>query len=143
AGSDVSFLQSASKDIQNMSQRYFDLKAADSTRRPDKIFEIVRKWKHSIQLTEPRGAIVPVDDLLHRVTKTFLREFRKADAVQSSGAKVAPRGRSYAVKLVRQIVAAEVGKFLQQNAHGFVRRDKVLQGAMDEHKFDVVITNGA
>src|ERR1700730_13403942 len=96
--------------------------------------KMVGNWRHAIQFTDPRGSLKDPNSLLAEVAPIFLREPR---ASHERG-----RSRRSAAVLAAKVITDAVRKELNSDPTHLVKRDEVLSGRLDKHRFDVVLKNG-
>jgi hypothetical protein len=107
------------------------LKRGEWTR--DYALGLSMRCKGSIQFSEPRASLEPIDVLVHQAARRFLKE--------------APKGRRYRGK--RSAVAvglrevAEALKFrIGRRPTELIKRNYVVSGELDSHTLDLVVGNG-
>jgi hypothetical protein len=95
---------------------------------------IVGRWINGIQCTPPRASLKSTEDLLADISLRFLREpaRRKREA----------RDRRAAAAVAAHAMQRAVGERNATAVDRVVRRNYVVQGRLDEYKFDVVLANG-
>lgn len=126
---DVSFLKEFAKQVMEATgsgeKPRFD--AADVER-------MASKWINSIQLTQPRGSLLSLDDLFSEVGSRFLRE-----------PKTRPRrarDRRAAVKLARDELTAALRRRGFAQTEDRLSKAFTLEGKVESHSFEIGISNG-
>lgn len=90
---------------------------------------IVGSWGNSIQFSEAKASLLAPDEVLGEMIPIFLRE---------------PSRREVRDRRVAARYAFEgISKTLGQKAKGLIKKRAQIDGAYDQHRFDVVVANGA
>jgi len=97
----------------------------------ERIREVAGSWENSIQVTDPRASLKPVDALIERLTERFLRQSERT-ALQS-------RGRPQVRKLAFQTLLGHLG----EAGAGYISRNAAIDGNLEAHQIDIGIGNGS
>jgi hypothetical protein len=86
SGGDVSFLRDVADDFYEASRGQLAFAQRDGRGRlnEDAINEMSRTWRNTIQVTQPRGSLLPLEQLLPKMTDRFLRT-RKPERPEHRG----------------------------------------------------------
>ena len=102
----------------------------------ERILTMAHSWRNSIQLTEPRGSIKSVDDLLSEMATRFLVEQNRTTRDY--------RDKQAAARIVRAKIRVLLNeRFGPTEAKTLLDTDGSLDGANTFHHFDAVVRNGA
>lgn len=129
-GEEVDFLREFAREI-GEPQR--NLLAFSQPWTDDTLSTVSRRWKNSIQLSEPRASLKDPDSLLAEVAATFLRE----QPVRHRRG----RDKRAAVSLATQSVTSALRNRLS-NADDLLKRRVPIEGKFGPHVFALVVGNG-
>jgi len=138
ANQDVKFLQVFAKDLENAASPDALLPGVEEFPRlnEDFILAMIRKSVNSIQLTESRGSVKQVDELLNDISARFLSEHFVVRRDY--------RDRRAAIHLakskIRQVLLAHLED--EMGADHFLKSASSLDGKHQPHTFDTVVANG-
>ncbi|MCF3605247.1 DUF3037 domain-containing protein [Planktothrix agardhii 1033] len=125
----------------------------------ERLTEIARGWRNSIQFTEPHPSLADVDKLLQSIVEDFLVEphnslintdKRSKDipinySIQSLD-KYKPRNRQQAARVatssVKEALKNWLGKENQEQFKTLIKQKYELYGKREKFKFDVAVANG-
>jgi hypothetical protein len=132
----IDFLKHFAKDITDMTSRQLRLGGthAPSTLTPETLEKMVQNWGQSIQLSMPRGSTKNATDLLADIYPLFLKQ-RKRHTSQA-------RTRAEAAKAAANIMLEAVRRRVPNAADRLVKKREVVNGRVEQHRFDVVLANG-
>lgn len=136
-GGNLSFLRDFSRQFQMLTSPQLRLALGDNEALDARRLEsIIGKWDHGIQFTEPHGSTKNADALLADMASTFLREsaFREPAARH--------RTRRTAASIAAKVLFDMVQHRIDDDASNFVKRNAIIEGSREQHKFDVVLANG-
>lgn len=133
-GEDISFLRDLAKRAHEWSAKEMQLPGLGESVRLDEdgVRAIAGRWINSIQFTEPRGSLLDAQDLLEDMAVRYLRHPRE---------KRAFRDRRAAAALVRTRVEAAFMRSTNDSWKTLLKKNCMLKGKLDEHKFDVAAEN--
>jgi hypothetical protein len=126
---DVGFLRDFANDLGRVAAGR-DASSLDGA----KVQEMASRWMNSIQLTQPRGSILEIDDLFIDISTRFLR-----------GAKITrrrARDRRAAVKLARDAITMAFRRRGVVRTEQHLSRELTLEGRIESHTFEIGISNG-
>lgn len=134
-GEDVSFLRDLAKRAAEWSATEMQLPGLGESVRLDEdgVRAIAVRWINSVQFTEPRGSLLDAKELLEDMAARYLRR---------PGGKRAFRDRRAAASLVRTRIEAALKERRIDSWKALLKKNYVLKGNLDEHKFDVAAGNG-
>jgi hypothetical protein len=98
------------------------------------IENMVGKWSHEVQFTDPRGSLKHAGELLNELAPVFLHENKRRT--------LRGRTRRAAAGIAVRAISAAVNAEVPKAASNLVKRDEILSGRFDRHRFDVVLKNG-
>jgi hypothetical protein len=101
----------------------------------DILRQISGRWMNSIQFTSVRASLLPAEQLLDEMARRFLREPVRVRRPY--------RDRRVAAGLAATKLRAALQQRLGRDPVDIVKRNESVQGQFDQHKFDVLVTNGA
>lgn len=131
-GEDLSFLRNFAKQVGGSTSPQLALPGVGSlTLTPEDIRQMSSRWLNSIQLTEPRASLLSADELLQDVARRYL--------IERPSPRHSYRDRRKAAQLAFQSLDRAVK---QQEREVSVERNQRVKGELDEHVFDVTLTNG-
>lgn len=135
-GEDTAFLQTFAKRVEEAEDPQLLLPALRGVYKLDEeaLRKFAGKWKNSIQFTTPRASTRDVDPLLEEIARRFLREHVPA--------KREFRDRRAAATLAAQHVELALNERIGEDARHFLKRNFLVYGKLDEHRFDVSVANG-
>jgi Protein of unknown function (DUF3037) len=133
-GPDIDFLKKFARDVETAAEQQIPLALEGSRLDAEALRQAAGRWMNSIQLTEPRGSTLEPDELVGKIARRFLRD----------RVRVSRRGRD------RRVATAAAARSLESalHAHGSRHPEKYIQGhhhvegAHDEHIFDLALVNG-
>ena len=133
---DVEFLQDFIRNVERSVSNLRELPGLDApVIDENRLKQIIGNWTHSIQFSEPRSSIDKTPELLiEEIAPIYLTEPLQA----TSRAQRRRAAAAIAAQKVFEVVEAQRGAF----ANELVKKSYPLQGKLDEHTFDVVVTNG-
>ncbi len=102
--------------------------------RADEIRHMAEKWRNSIQLSEPRAATLPPDDLLPAIVKRFL--------VDIGPAELGYRRKEDIVRVVRRDIGEALLTQIGSYARAYLKTSHEIQGKRGKHTFDLGVGNG-
>ena len=134
-GADTGFLRSFARDVQEAASAQTALALSGATQLDyEGLLRAVGNWQNSIQFTSLRASTLSVGELVDEVAKRFLRE-RVAQPRKGRDRRAATRA---------AILGLEEGlrALGSRRPEKYVKRNEVVAGSLDEHAFDVALTNG-
>lgn len=137
ANQDIRFLQEFGRSVSEAASQptLLPFLASNYTLNQELITTMVGSWINSIQLTEPRGSLKNVDDLLPDVVTRFLSEPTRT----RRGFRDRRAAAGIAARQIRAALTERVG----EEAEDLLKKEYTLEGAMQGHTFDAVVANGA
>lgn len=104
---------------------------------PDKMFELIKRWRHSIQLSEPLGSTRDLNTLLIDAAQRYLVDPEVTDKGYKTRDEVV-RSASRALRLAirRSISRAAANALVHDDGSA------PLQGALESHTLDITVHNG-
>lgn len=135
AEQEIGFLQDFADDIRNMTSDQLEPEqlVGEGRLKEQQLREMVDSWMNSIQFTEFKASLLPVDELLEEAAQRYLREPKIQERA---------RGRRTAAKLAAASVQAALEEEIGEVARELTKRNALLRGRVEEHKLDVVVQNG-
>jgi Protein of unknown function (DUF3037) len=135
-GEDVTFLRDLAQRLKEWSSDDLTLPGISSSARlnEEDLMSITAEWRNTVQFTPPRASILPPDELLTDIASRFLRE----QVRQKSRFRDRPTAAKLAAMRLRHTLQARLG----EQAKTMLRRNIRVQGALDEHLFDITVMNG-
>jgi hypothetical protein len=133
---DIGFLRNFVQQVESSTstqKKLFTL-APESLDVP-KLEKIVENWNHSIQFSEPRVSLKPLEEILSEVAPIYLlksRERRHRVRDHRTAAMLA-------LQSVSTVLTHSRG---QQAADDLIKKQRAIRGKIDTHVFDVVVENG-
>lgn len=133
-GRDISFLRNFAEEVRSWSPANERLPALDDTVRVSEtvLQEMARRWVNSIQLTEPRASTLDSEHLLADVAARFLYEPRPRRRA---------RDRRAATRIAYDSLLGALTEYGVPNGPDLVHRRDAVEGAVEEHSFDVTVRN--
>lgn len=130
-GEDISFLRDLAKRAHEWTGRELQLPGLGESVRLDEdgVRDIAGRWINTVRFTEPRGSLLEAEELLEDMAVRYLRHPRK---------KRAFRDRRSAATLVRTRIEAALERTATDSWKTLLKKNHMLRGKLDEHKFDVV-----
>jgi Protein of unknown function (DUF3037) len=133
-GSDTGFLRTFAREVQETASAQAALPLGDAHLSHEALLSAVENWRNSIQFTPLRGSIFSAQELVDEVAKRFLRE-RVARTRKG-------RDRRAAARAAVQSLEEGLRALGSRRPEKYVTRNEVVVGDLDEHSFDVALTNG-
>ncbi|WP_375494360.1 DUF3037 domain-containing protein [uncultured Nostoc sp.] len=136
---DIEFLKNFAHQMKNEAEEGFLFPCDKFNGLPnqERILKIAQGWINSIQITESRGSLDTVDELLEDIANTYLRE-----QPPELGPKVKVRDRQAAAKIVRSKTREVLKREFGDKAKELLKPDYEIPGTSTNNKFDVVVANG-
>ncbi len=134
-GEDIEFLQTFAKRVEEAEDPQLLLPELRGVYKLDEeaLRKFAGKWKNSIQFTSPRASTRDVAVLLQDTARRFLREHVTT--------KREVRDRRVAASLTARQVALALNERVGEDAKHFLKRNYLVYGKLDEHRFDVGVAN--
>lgn len=135
-GEDVSFLRDFAERVNKWTPDSPEIPGLAAGVRLDEkeLQEIVGRWHNSIQFTPLKASLASKDDLLEQITARYLRHAPR----KRSGY----RDRRRAAQVAFQRVEDAFLPLLGDKAERVIQRNALVEGRLDEHRFDVSVQNG-
>src|SRR6266568_2936131 len=135
-GEDVAFLRDLAQRAREWSSEDLTLPGMASGARLNEegLAKLAAEWHNTVQFTPPRASVLPPDDLLVDVASRFLHD----QARRKPRFRDRPTAARLAATSLRHALHARLG----EQADAMLRRNIRVQGALDEHLFDIAVTNG-
>lgn len=132
-GKDIRFLQQIAHDVEAATGEQPHLPMQDG--RPALTDDVVRAWAgnwlSNLQLTRPRGSVLTSEELLDSIYGDYVREPAKATRRARSRRTAA----KFVADTLQQVLRSQGGPCAEQ----LVQRNKPVQGAVEPHRYDVVV----
>ena len=107
----------------------------DETPGHQRLLKVAKGWINSIQFTEPKGSLEPVESLIEDIAQIYLKGREQRDK---------PRDRQAAAKVtVSSIRGLLEQRFGNDRAKDLLKTDYQLEGIHKHHKFDAAVANGS
>jgi hypothetical protein len=133
AGSDVSFLQDVISDLEVFVAGQTSLWDQFVARDFSALQELYGKWRHTVQLSEPRASLKSPSELLAEVETIYLKAPAQRKRETRDKRYVVARGfRAIEIALRRQIGA---------QTESVLRREVPIPGKFEEHVFDIAVAD--
>ena len=129
---DIGFLQEFIKKMEGATTNNPKLPTLDENIiNPAQLESMIGSWAHSIEFSEPRSSLKPIDEVLREVAPIYLREAPQR----------APRLRDHrhAAGLIFQNVFDVLRERRVQGAENLIKKHHSISGKFDNHPFDVVV----
>jgi hypothetical protein len=134
-GPDVEFLKDFARQVEAITSAQVVLPVDIALVEPEALEAVAGKWVNSIQITKPRASTLEAGQLVDETAKRFLRE-RVAQ-------KRRGRDRRAAAGLAARSLMASLRDEGSRKPEKYVQRNRLVEGQLDEHDFDVALVNGA
>jgi len=129
-------LRELAHDIENAvaDQQLLAVGSGPTSLRPDTVEQIASRWINSVQLSEPRASLAPVDQVLNEMASLFLKDHEE----QAREYRDHRHARSFLRRGVRRALRE---RFDLAQVEAFTSSRQV-RGGHQAHNFDLVIGNG-
>jgi hypothetical protein len=134
-GADTEFLKRFAREVEDVAAAQKNLLLDDGRHLDEKeLREAAGTWKNTIQITPSRASTLDSAELANQIARRFLRERVPA----------APRGRDRraAAGTASRGLAAALKAEGSRKPEKYVHRHEVVNGALDDHEFDIALVNG-
>lgn len=134
---DIGFLRDFAKQVNLATSEQLRLPGLDKDGKldPHRLEKMIGTWQNSIQFSEPRGSVQDAKTLLRHVAPIFLQELSRVRAKRA-------RSHRTAASIAMKSLSAAVCEWAPEEAERFVRNNAQVEGKLERHRFDVVLTNG-
>ncbi len=135
-GEDITFLRDLAQRVKKWSSDELTLPGIEPSLglNEEALMRLTAEWRNTMQFTPPRGSILPPDELLTDVASRFLRE----PVRQKPRFRDRPTAAKLAATKLRYALQARLG----EQAKVMLKRNFRIEGALDDHLFDVTVMNG-
>jgi hypothetical protein len=135
-GPDIAFLRGFAREVERVASGQTSLVVAGTdTLNENVLLEAAGKWMNSIQLTTPRASTLDPAALADQTAARFLRA--RMPQIRRG------RDRRAAAGAASRSLAAALRAEGSRRPEKYVRRNEVVEGALDEHHLDVALANGS
>jgi hypothetical protein len=135
-GPDISFLKEFARQVEEATSAQPALPFDElELLNVEALHDVAGKWVNSIQLTSPRASTLQPSALVDEAAQRFLRERIRQPR--------AGRDRRAAAGLASRNLLAALKAEGSRKPEKYVHRNEVVQGALDDHDFDVALVNGS
>lgn len=132
---DIDFLRDFARRVEESAETALSLPGITAGKLDEaQLRKFIGSWVNSIQFSEPGSSVKSPSEVVEEVAPIFLRK------PQRRGRR--PRNRRFAAMFAVQTISAAVRQVTQRSPQEFVHRNQLLRGKLDEHQFDVVVSNG-
>jgi hypothetical protein len=100
------------------------------------LHKVLGRWKNSIQFSEIRGSIKPLDALLREITKIYLRDIKPIKESRVPG-------KAQALNMAWSKINSALVYRYGRPGRSVLRKGYSLKGKYEEHEFDLVVANGS